>query len=70
MILYFDVEAKDDLDSFETAFTKLDMNGDGLLSQNEVLDIIPQEDLKTLLYEMDGDGDGQIDYGVSPLIKE
>ena len=70
MILYFNVEAKDDLDSFETAFTKLDMNGDGLLSQNEVLDIIPQEDLKTLLYEMDGDGDGQIDYGVGPLIKE
>ena len=55
----------EDLNSFETAFTKLDMNGDGMLSQNEVLDIIPQEDLKNLFIEMDGDGDGQIDYSVS-----
>ena len=54
-----------ELASFETAFSKLDMNGDGILSQNEVLDIISQEDLKNLFFEMDGDGDGQIDYSVS-----
>ena len=41
------------------------MNGDGILSENEVLDIISQEDLKSLFFEMDGDGDGQIDYSVS-----
>ena len=42
----------------------MDIDGDGTLCQNEVLDIIPAEDLGTLLKEMDQDGDGKIDYGV------
>ena len=54
----------EDLSSFEAAFSKLDIDGDGTLCQNEVLDIIPAEDLGTLLKEMDQDGDGKIDYGV------
>ena len=46
----------------------MDIDGDGTLCQNEVLDIIPAEDLGTLLKEMDQDGDGKIDYGVWYMI--
>ena len=58
------INNSEDLSSFEAAFCKLDIDGDGTLCQNEVLDIIPAEDLGTLLKEMDQDGDGKIDYGV------
>lgn len=54
-----------DIESLETAFSKLDLNGNGSLCQQEILDIVPQEDLRTLLNDMDNDGDGKIDYGVS-----
>ena len=53
-----------DIESLETAFSKLDLNGNGSLCQQEILDMIPQEDLSTLLNDMDDDGDGRIDYGV------
>ena len=53
-----------DIESLETAFTKLDLNGNGSLCQQEILDMIPHEDLSTLLNDMDNDGDGRIDYGV------
>ena len=52
-----------DIESLETAFTKLDLNGNGSLCQQEILDMIPHEDLPTLLNDMDNDGDGRIDYG-------
>jgi len=52
-----------DIESLETAFSKLDLNGNGSLCQQEILDIVPQEDLRTLLNDMDNDGDGKIDYG-------
>ena len=53
-----------DMQSLEKAFSKLDLNGNGSLCQQEILDMIPHEDLSTLLNDMDNDGDGRIDYGV------
>ena len=53
-----------DIESLETAFSKLDLNGNGSLCQQEILDLIPEEDLRNLLNDMDNDGDGKIDYGV------
>ena len=64
MNFFCTINNSEDLSSFEAAFCKLDIDGDGTLCQNEVLDIIPAEDLGTLLKEMDQDGDGKIDYGV------
>ena len=52
------------MQSLEKAFSKLDLNGNGSLCQQEILDMIPHEDLPTLLNDMDNDGDGRIDYGV------
>ena len=53
----------------QAAFSKLDQDGNGCLSHAEVTtalgDMIPQEDVKSLLEEMDADGDGEIDYQVS-----
>ena len=53
-----------DMQSLEKAFSKLDLNGNGSLCQQEILDMIPHEDLSAFLNDMDNDGDGRIDYGV------
>ena len=52
-----------DMQSLEKAFSKLDLNGNGSLCQQEILDMIPHEDLSAFLNDMDNDGDGRIDYG-------
>ena len=60
---------REEIISLQAAFSKLDQDGNGCLSHEEVTtalgDMIPQEDIKSLLEEMDADGDGEIDYQVS-----
>ena len=69
----------DEIMSMKTAFAKLDCNGDGQLSHAEVHaalgEMMPEEDIESLLKEMDADGDGQIDYqeflsGMKKKVKE
>ena len=58
----------EEIESLQAAFSKLDQDGNGCLSHEEVHtalgDMIPQEDIKSLLEEMDADGDGEINYQV------
>ena len=69
----------DEIMSMKAAFAKLDCNGDGQLSHAEVHtalgEMIPEEEIASLLKEMDTDGDGQIDYqeflsGMKKKVKE
>ena len=69
----------DEIMSMKAAFAKLDCNGDGQLSHAEVHtalgEMMPEEDIASLLKEMDADGDGQIDYqeflsGMKKKVKE
>ena len=69
----------DEIMSMKAAFAKLDVNGDGQLSHAEVHtalgEMMPEEDIESLLKEMDADGDGQIDYqeflmGMKKKVKE
>ena len=53
-----------DIESLETAFSKLDLNGNGSLCQAEILDMVPPKDSETFLHDMDMDGNGEINYGV------
>ena len=59
---------REEIQSLQAAFSKLDQDGNGCLSHEEVHtalgDMIPQEDIKSLLEEMDADGDGEINYQV------
>ena len=61
----------EDIQSLQATFSKLDQDGNGCVSHGEVTtalgDMIPQEDIKSLLEEMDADGDGEINYQVSLL---
>ena len=69
----------DEIMSMKAAFAKLDCNGDGQLSHAEVHtalgEMMPEEEIASLLKEMDADGDGQIDYqefisGMKKKVKE
>ena len=69
----------DEIMSMNAAFAKLDVNGDGQLSHAEVQtalgEMMPEDDIESLLKEMDADGDGQIDYqeflmGMKKKVKE
>ena len=59
---------REEIHSLQAAFHKLDQYGNGFVSHAEISaalgDMIPQEDMKSLLEEMDADGNGEIDYQV------
>ena len=59
----------EEIQSLQAAFSKLDQDGNGCLSHDEVTtalgDMIAEEDIESLLEEMDADGDGEINYQVS-----
>ena len=57
--------------SLQEAFSTLDKDGNGCLSHQELQTalaaMIPEEEIKSLLEEMDVDGDGEINYQVSKI---
>ena len=59
---------REEILSLQAAFCKLDQDGNGYLSHEEVStalgDMLPQEDMQSLLEEMDADGNGEIKYQV------
>ena len=61
----------DEILSLQEAFSTLDKDGNGCLSHQELQTalaaMIPEEEIQSLLEEMDVDGDGEINYQVSKI---
>ena len=61
----------DEILSLQEAFSTLDKDGNGCLSHQELQTalaaMIPEEEIMSLLEEMDVDGDGEINYQVSKI---